>query len=68
MAGPSREARQDELIDRLAESGTARARASVLRRHSRLWDPALVERLYAGVVRLARIDLKRTDRLAPAAQ
>ena len=67
MAGRTREARQDELIDRLAEFSNARARTSFLRRHNQLWEPAVVERLYARVVRLARIDLQRTDRLAQAA-
>ena len=67
MAGRTREARQDELIDRLAEFRNARARTSFLRRHNQLWEPAVVERLYARVVRLARIDLQRTDRLAQAA-
>ena len=67
MAGRTREARQDELIDRLAEFSNARARTSFLRRHDQLWEPAVVERLYDRVVRLARIDLQRTDRLAQAA-
>jgi CHAT domain-containing protein len=64
----NREARQDELIDRLAEFSTARARTSFLLRHNELWEPAVVERLYARVVRLARIDVQRTDRLAQAAK
>ena len=68
MAPRSREAQQDELIDRLAEFSNSRARTSFLRRHNQLWEPAVVERLYARVVRLARIDLQRTDRLAQAAK
>ena len=68
MAGRNREARQDELIDRLTEFSNARARTSFLRRHNQLWEPAVVERLYDRVVRLARTDLQRTDRLAQAAK
>ena len=68
MAPRSWEDQQDELIDRLAEFSHARARTSFLRRHSELWEPAVVERLYAHVVRLARIDVQRTDRLAQAAK
>lgn len=62
------ERRQDELIDQLAECRDARSRESFLRRHGQLWDPAVVERMYVGVVRLARIDLRRADRLAQAAK
>jgi tetratricopeptide (TPR) repeat protein len=57
----------DSLIDQLAELGTSRARTSFLRRHPPLWDPAVVDELYARVVRLARSDVQRADRLARAA-
>ena len=57
----------DELIDRLAGIRQARARAAFLRRHKQLWDPSVVERIYARVVRLARTDLARADGLARAA-
>jgi tetratricopeptide (TPR) repeat protein len=63
----SREPRSGSLIDQLSEIGTSRARTSFLRRHRPLWDPAVVEELYARVVRLARSDLQRADRLAQAA-
>jgi CHAT domain-containing protein/Tfp pilus assembly protein PilF len=58
----------DELIDQLARVRDSRARASFLSRHDELWDPAVVDRLYARVVRLARIDLQRATRLAQAAK
>ncbi len=61
------EAESEELIDRLADISTARARASFLRRHKELWEPAVVERLYAHVVRLARLDVQRAESLAQAA-
>lgn len=57
----------DELLDVLAGIRQARARATFLRRHPQLWDPAVVEKLYARVVRLARTDLDRADGLARAA-
>jgi CHAT domain-containing protein len=68
MLPPSREVRQDELIDRLAEFSNSRARASFLRGHKQLWEPAFVERLYTHVVRLVRIDVKQADRLAHVAR
>jgi len=68
MAPSSREASQDGLIDQLANIGNSRARTSFLRRHDQLWDPAVVERLYARVVRLAWADLQRADCLAKAAK
>jgi CHAT domain-containing protein/tetratricopeptide (TPR) repeat protein len=58
---------QDELIDALAGIRQARARATFLRRNRQLWDPSVVERIYARVVRLARTDLDRADGLARAA-
>jgi tetratricopeptide (TPR) repeat protein len=58
----------DELIDQLADLGSARARASFLRRHRQLCDRAVVDRVYARVVRLARTDLTRAGRLAHAAK
>src|ERR1700704_1661962 len=57
----------DELVAQLVELGTSRARVSFLRRHKEFLDPAVVEHLYARVVRLARIDLQQADRLAQAA-
>lgn len=67
MPSPRRERSQDELIDQLAHFSNDRARANFLGRHHQLWDPAVVDNLYARVVRLARIDLQRADRLAQAA-
>src|SRR5438552_17892830 len=58
----------DELVGQLAEFRTSRARVSFLRRHEEFQDPAVVENLYARVVRLARIDLQQADRLAQAAK
>jgi len=57
----------DTLIGHLAEVSTSRARVSFLRRHRELQEPAVVEQLYAHVVRLARVDLQQADRLAHAA-
>jgi tetratricopeptide (TPR) repeat protein len=68
MAPPNMEARQDELIDQLAERSNSRARTTFLRGHKQLWEAAVVERLYARVVRLVRSDLQRADRLAHAAK
>ena len=68
MVPRSGEVGQDELIDRLAQLNTSRDRTALLRRHKQLWQPAVVEDLYARVVRLARIDLQRTERLALAAK
>lgn len=62
------EAGQDELIDRLAGFRDRRSRTSYLRRHQQLWTPAVVDQLYAHVLRVARIDLQRADGLAQAAQ
>ena len=59
---------RDVLIDRLADVHTPRARASFLRRHGDLVDPAVVEELYGRVVRLARVDVEQADRLALAAR
>jgi len=67
MAQSSLESDQDELINRLAEFSDYRARTSFLRQHDQLWDAAVVDRLYARVVRLARTDVQRADRLAQAA-
>src|SRR6266850_6983873 len=58
----------DALVGQLAEFSTSRARVSFLRRHEEFRDPAVVEHLYARVVRLARIDLQQADRLAQAAK
>lgn len=58
----------DELLDALAGIRQARARASFLRGHRQLWDPAVVEHIYARVVRLARTDLNRAAALARAAR
>jgi CHAT domain-containing protein len=68
MSGAQGASAQDTLIDRLADVSTARARESFLRKHRQLWDPVVVEQLYARVVRLARTDLRRADRLARAAK
>jgi CHAT domain-containing protein len=68
MPRASLEVQQDQLIDQLAECSNSRARARFLRGHKQLWEPAVVERLYARVVRLARIDLQRADRLAQASK
>lgn len=54
-------------IEHLSSLRDRRARESFLRRQKELWTPAFVDQLYARVVRLARIDLKRADRLARAA-
>ena len=53
-------------IDRLAQLD-ARSRMAFLRRHPDLRTPAVVDELYARVVRLARIDAQRTGRLAQTA-
>jgi len=58
----------DRLVGQLAKFSTSRARMSFLRRHKEFREPAVVELLYAGVVRLARIDLQQADRLAQAAK
>jgi CHAT domain-containing protein/tetratricopeptide (TPR) repeat protein len=68
MAETNDEEQHDELIDQLAQVRNSRARASFLRRHPQLWNPPVVERLYTRVVRLARTDLQRADRLAQAAK
>src|SRR5687768_11067964 len=58
----------DKLTGQLAQLNTSRSRVSFLRRHHELWQPAVVEHLYARVVRLAWNDLQRADRLAQAAK
>ena len=68
MATPSPVASQDPLLDRLAEFSTARLRTSFLLRHRELWEAGVVESLYARIVRVARVDLQRADRLARAAR
>jgi len=68
MAIMSPPAPLDPLIDQLAEFSTARLRTSFLLRHSELWDAAVVDNLYARIVRVARVDLQRADRLAAAAK
>jgi CHAT domain-containing protein len=62
------ETRGNVLLEELAHCQTAAARASFLRRHQELWDPAVVERLYADVVSLVKTDLHQADRLARAAR
>ena len=59
---------RDALIDHLAGVHAPRARASFVRRHRELIDPAVVDELYGRVVRLARVDLEQADRLALAAR
>jgi tetratricopeptide (TPR) repeat protein len=54
-------------IAHLADLPDSRARAAFLRKHPELWTPATIDQLYAGVVRLARIDVMRAGRLARAA-
>ena len=62
------QAESDELIDRAGGLQHRRGRARAFcAGTSELWDAAVVERLYARVVRLARTDLQRADRLAQAA-
>jgi tetratricopeptide (TPR) repeat protein len=56
------------VIDRLTDLSTARLRTSFLLRHRELWDAAVVDDLYARIVRVARVDLQRADRLARAAK
>jgi tetratricopeptide (TPR) repeat protein len=63
----NRNPQRDSLIDQLADLATSRARTGFLRRHPPLWDPGVVDDLYAKVVRLARSDVPRADRLARAA-
>jgi CHAT domain-containing protein len=67
VAAPNPQPPQERLIDRLAEFSTARLRTAFLLRHRELWDAAVVDDLYARVVRVARVDLQRADRLARAA-
>lgn len=67
MTAPIQQPEHDRLIDQLEECGNARARNAFLVRHTELWGAATVERLYARIVRLARLDLQRADRLARAA-
>src|SRR5258706_9785613 len=64
----TRQSAHGDSIDRLAELRSARSRTAFLRRHPELRVPAVVEDLYARVVRLARTDAQRTDRLAQAAK
>ena len=67
--GPREQAKElDRLVAQLARCRTAATRAAFLRRHRELWQPEVVERLYADVVRLARTDLQQADRLARAAR
>ena len=66
MPGDTR--RRDALIDRLANAHGSTARARLLRRHEELRSAAIVDQLYDRVVQLARVDLKRADRAAQAAQ
>jgi CHAT domain-containing protein/tetratricopeptide (TPR) repeat protein len=68
MASASPVASREPLIDRLAEFSQARLRTTFLLQHRELWDAAVVEDLYARIVRVARVDLQRADRLARAAR
>ena len=56
-----------ELIEQLVRAPNGQARVRMLRRHRDLWTPALIQRMYDDVVRLARIDLQQAGRLARAA-
>lgn len=58
----------DPLLDQLSEFSNARLRTSFLQRHRELWQAAVVDNLYARIVRVARVDLQRADRLARAAR
>jgi CHAT domain-containing protein len=60
--------RLDGLVAQLALCKTAATRVSFLRKHRELWQPEVVERLYADVVKLARTDLQQAERLARAAR
>jgi CHAT domain-containing protein len=55
------------LIDQLGSQSSRRAMVAFLRQQPELWNPAVVESLYEGVVRVARADLRRAERLADAA-
>jgi CHAT domain-containing protein len=68
VAAPAPQATPEPLIDRLAELTTERLRTSFLKRHRELWDVAVVDDLYARIVRVARVDLQQADRLARAAR
>ena len=57
----------EALIDQLGSQPNQRALTTFLRRQEQLWDPAVVERLYERVVRVARSDLRQAGRLADAA-
>jgi hypothetical protein len=57
----------EALIDQLGSQPNQRALTTFLRRQERLWDPAVGERLYERVVRVARSDLRQAGRLADAA-
>ena len=67
MSSNAAAAGHDQLIDVLAGIRQARARTTFLRRHQQLWTPAVVERIYGRVVRLARTDLDRANGLARSA-
>lgn len=67
MTSNAAAAGHDDLIDVLAGIRQARARATFLRRHQQLWTPAVVDRIYGRVVRLARTDLDRANGLARSA-
>jgi CHAT domain-containing protein len=56
----------DGLLQELGALKDPAALRRFLRLHSRLHDPAAVDRIYDEVVRLARADLRRADRLAQA--
>jgi CHAT domain-containing protein len=56
-----------ELIDRLGSQSSRRAMVAFLRQQPHLRDPLVVESLYDHVVRVARVDLRRAERLAEVA-
>jgi CHAT domain-containing protein len=56
-----------DLIEQLAAQSSHRAMVAFLRAQPELWDPAVVERLYERVVRVARADVTQAERLADAA-
>jgi CHAT domain-containing protein len=58
---------QNRLIAELAEIPDLAARRGFLRKNRALFNPAAVGLLYEEVVRLARLDLRKADRLAQSA-
>jgi CHAT domain-containing protein len=57
----------DALLEKLASEPQKRKRRSLLQAGREWWSADMVSRLYDGMVRLARVDLKQAERLADAA-